>query len=131
MFLIHNWRALRHIAMVMVAVMGLLSFVPRVEAGFVPNTGLSAAQHAGDMNIIQNALENKLVIERLQSLGYTTEEVNQRLALLSDAERHDLAKQIDALHPGGDGFGIVIAILVVVLLVVLILHFSDRRVVIQ
>ncbi|GEB79728.1 hypothetical protein DDE01_11430 [Desulfovibrio desulfuricans] len=131
MFMIQNWRMLRHIAMVMVAVMGLLSFVPRVEAAFVPNAGMMAEQRTADVDTIQKALENKMVAERLQALGYSADEVNQRLAMLSDDEVHSVAKQIDALNPGGDGVGIVIAILVVVLLVVLILHFSDRRVVIQ
>lgn len=131
MYMIQNWRILRHIAMVMVAVMGLLSFVPRVEAAFVPNAGMMAEQRNADVGTIQKALENKMVTERLQALGYSAEEVNQRLAMLSDDEVHNVAKQIDALNPAGDGVGIVIAILVVVLLVVLILHFSDRRVVIQ
>lgn len=129
--MILNWHAMRHIAMVMVAIMGLLSFVPRVEAAFVPNAGMMAEQRHADVGTVQKALENKMVAERLQALGYSTDEVNQRLAMLSDAELHDVAKKIDALNAGGDGLGIVIAILVVVLLVVLILHFSDRRVVIQ
>ncbi|EGY26516.1 hypothetical protein DA2_1252 [Desulfovibrio sp. A2] len=132
MYMLLNWRALRHIAMVMVAVMGLLSFVPRVEAAFVPNAGIVAGeQRTGDMGTVQKALENKMVSERLQALGYSSAEVEQRLSMLSDAELHDLAKKIDNLTHGGDGFGFVIAILVVILLVVLILHFADRRVVVQ
>lgn len=132
MYMLLNWRALRHIAMVMVAVMGLLSFVPRVEAAFVPNAGVMAGeQRASDLTSVQKALENKMVSERLQALGYSQAEVEQRMSMLSDAELHDLAKKIDNLTHGGDGFGFVIAILVVILLVVLILHFADRRVVIQ
>lgn len=132
MYMFLNWRALRHIALVMAVVMGLFSFVPRVDAAFVPNAGIMAGeQRASDLSAVQKTLENKMVSERLQALGYSPAEVEQRLSMLSDAELHDLAKKIDNLTQGGDGFGLVIGILVVVLLVVLILHFADRRVVIQ
>ena len=70
-------------------------------------------------------------LERLEALGYNKEEISQRLAMLSPEERHDLATRIDSLNSGQGVWGIVIGILVVVLLVFLILHFADKRVVVQ
>jgi hypothetical protein len=121
----------RRVAMLLVAVMTLLAFAPRVEAGFVP-TGLSqAAVHAQDLAVVQKTLEHKAVTERLAALGYSKEEVSSRLAMLSDDERHRLAGQLDALGAGGDGLGIVLALVIIVLLVVLILKIEDKTITIH
>ena len=131
---IRQWRALRHITVLMLISFGVLSFVPRVEAAYVSNSDMlshSAKSGNTDADTIQRTLENKMVVERLEALGYNKEEISQRLAMLSPEERHDLATRIDSLNSGQGVWGIVIAILVVVLLVFLILHFADKRVVVQ
>jgi len=108
-----------------------LSFVPRVEAAFIPSDeSLSSIFREQDMATVQKALEHKLVKEKLRDLGYTEEEIAARLDQLSDQELHSFARQLDLLNPGGDGLGIIIAILVIVLLVILILKLWDKRIVI-
>ncbi len=131
---IRQWRALRHITVLMLISFGVLSFVPRVEAAYVSNSDMlshNAKAKNTDADTIQRTLENKMVVERLEALGYNKEEISQRLAMLSPEERHDLATRIDSLNSGQGVWGIVIGILVVVLLVFLILHFADKRVVVQ
>ena len=131
---IRQWRILRHITVLMLVTFGILSFAPKVDAAYVSNYDMLSTQADGkdaDMDTIQGTLENKLVVERLEALGYSKEEISERLAMLSPEERHDLATRIDALHSGQGVWGIVIGVLVVVLIVLLILHFTDRRVVVQ
>ena len=131
---IRQWRVLRQVTMLMLVAFGILSFAPRVDAAYVSNFDLlssQAGERDADMDTIQNTLENKMVVERLEALGYSKEEISERLAMLSPEERHDLATRIDTLHSGQGVWGIVIGVLVVVLIVLLILHFTDRRVVVQ
>jgi Family of unknown function (DUF6627) len=121
----------RWIAITLVAVMGLLSFVPRVEASFVPSDRAhgrpSPTSRQEDMATIQKALEHKLVQERLRELGYTDDEIKARLDRLSDAEVHSLAAQLDSLAPAGE-LGLVIGILVIIILVIVILMLTGHRV---
>ena len=131
---IRQWRILRHITALMLVTFGILSFAPKVDAAYVSNYDMLSTQADGkdaDMDTIQGTLENKLVVERLEALGYSKEEISERLAMLSPEERHDLATRVDALHSGQGVWGIVIGVLVVVIIVLLILHFTDRRVVVQ
>jgi hypothetical protein len=119
----------RGIAMMLVVVMGLVSFIPRVEASFVPSDqSASSISRQEDLAAIQRALENKLVKERLKDLGYTEEEIKERLDRLSDAEVHNLASQLDSLMPAGDGFGVVIALLVIAILVIVIVWLMGHRI---
>ena len=133
---IRQWRSLRHIVTLMMVTFGILSFAPRVDAAYVSNYDMLSGQvenkgQDADMGTIQRTLENKMVVERLEALGYTKEEISDRLAMLTPEERHDLATRIDSLHSGQGVWGIVIGVLVVVLIVLLILHFTDKRVVVQ
>ena len=131
---IRQWRALRHVAVLMLVSFGILSFAPRVDAAYVSNYDMLSStieNKDADMDAIQQSLENKMVVERLEALGYSKEEISDRLAMLTPEERHDLATRIDSLHSGQGAWGIVIGVLVVVLIVLLILHFTDKRVVVQ
>ena len=76
-----------------------------------------------DMQIIRKALENKVITQRLQDLGFSDQEIQDRMDQLSDQEVHSLAMEIDSLTQGGI-FEVVIAVLVIVLLVVVILRLT-------
>ena len=131
---IRQWRAVRHVAVLMLVSFGILSFAPRVDAAYVSNYDMLSStieNKDADMDAIQQSLENKMVVERLEALGYSKEEISDRLAMLTPEERHDLATRIDSLQSGQGAWGIVIGVLVVVLIVLLILHFTDKRVVVQ
>jgi hypothetical protein len=122
---------LRRVAVTLILIMLPLSFIPRVEAAFISSDeSFSSIMRQQDMATVQKALEHKLVKERLSDLGYTEEEIAARLNQLSDQELHSFASQLDSLNPGGDGLGIIIAILVITLLVILILKLWDKRIVI-
>jgi hypothetical protein len=108
----------------------LIGMVPRLDAAFSPSDLLTVGPsvRAGDIEKIRTVLENKLVRQRLQDLGYSVDEITGRLAQLSDQEVHKIAQKLDDLKVGGDGLGIIIAILVIVVLVLLILQLTGHRV---
>jgi phosphatidate phosphatase APP1 len=73
---------------------------------------------------IRKMLENKLVAEKLRSHGLSTEEVNQKLDKMGDAQIHQLAALSDRVTAGGNGavaIAIVAIVIVVVFVIVLIL----------
>ena len=124
---------MKQISWCLVFAMFIIGIVPRVEAGFAPSDviALSQVDRAVDIDKIQKVLETKMVRERLEKLGYTQEEINDRFAQLSDRQIHNLALQIDEIKVGGDGLGIVIVLLVIAILVVLLIQLTGHRVVVK
>ena len=115
----------RRITVMLIILMGLISFVPRVEAAFIPSgESQTELMRDQDVQIIKKALENKVITQRLQDLGFSDQEIQDRMDQLSDQEVHNLATQIDSLNQGGL-LGVVIAVLVIVLLVLVILKLAD------
>lgn len=119
----------RMVVFFMAALMMIVGAVPQVDAGFISNSQSSFNRQA-DMASVQNVLENKLVKERLKALGYSQDEIQARLNMLSDEEIHQLSAQIDSLAPAGDGLGVIISVLVIIILVLVILQLTGKRVVI-
>lgn len=123
---------MRYVALYLVFAMFIVALTPRVEAGMVPSQIIQAAQidRGSDIERIQRFLEMKVVKDRLESFGYTPEEIRQRLDSLTDHQLHQLAQQIDEIRVGGDGLGVVVALLVIVILVLVILHLTGHKVVV-
>ena len=89
--------------------------------------GETGAMRAADLKTVQAALENKIIRQRLGELKLSPEQINSRLTKLSNAQVHQLASQIRAVSPGGDGaLGIIIALLVIGVLVVLFVYLFKR-----
>lgn len=106
-----------HVALFMALIMSMMAFVPDVDASFVPTSQSSSVElRAQDMTAVQNTLENKMVTERLANLGYSRDEINTRLGMLSDGELHSLASQLGSLDAGGSALGLIVVILVIVTL---------------
>ena len=121
----HKTTLAKRTTILLILVLSFISLVPRVEAAFIPSsdsrTGLIRNQ---DVQTIKKALENKIVKQRLQDLGFSEEEIQERLNQLSNEEVHSLAMQIDSLSQGGI-LGVIIAVLVIVVLVLVILKLID------
>src|SRR4051812_6203576 len=85
----------------------------RAEAMLVPLDAVTApaADRAADLQTIQSTLESKILRAHLRDLGLTDQEVQTRLARLSDQDIHQMASQIRALRPAGDAL---VPILIVV-----------------
>jgi uncharacterized protein YjiS (DUF1127 family) len=83
-----------------------------------------------DLQRIQTVLELKVIRQRLEDFGLTPDEINTRLARLSDDQLHQLAMDVDAIIPAGDGLGIVIALLVIAILAVILIYLLNHRIVV-
>jgi hypothetical protein len=124
---------MREVAWYLVFAMFIIGIAPKVEAGFAPSEAiaLSKVDRAADLERIQKTLETKMIKDRLERLGFTQDEINNRLAQLSDQQIHQLALQLDDLKVGkGDALGIIIALLVIAILVVILLQLTGHRVVV-
>jgi hypothetical protein len=106
----------------------VIGTVQKVYAGFSPSEIVAATtfDRAEDLQKIQKILESKMVSERLRQLRFTQEEIQARLGQLSDQEIHQLALNLDEVNVGGDGLGVVIAVLVIAILVVLFVYLIKR-----
>ena len=104
---------------------GKAMLAPAVPTG---TESVSDPNRVMDLQTVQKILENKIVRQRLEDFGLTSEEINARLTRLSDDQLHQLATQIDAITPGGDGLGIIVALLVIAILVVLLIYLLGHRI---
>lgn len=124
---------MKEITWYLVFAMFVIGIAPKVEAGFAPSNAIALAQvdRAADMDKIQKILETKMIRDRLEKFGFTQEEINNRLAHLSDQQIHQLALQLDDLKVGkDDALGIIIALLVIAILVVILLQLTGHRVIV-
>lgn len=116
------------LALFLAVLTALIGLAHPALAGFVPSMD-GATSRAEDLTTVRRTLENKLVAQRLAEMGYSGEEVRERLAALSDDELHRLAGQVDSLAPGGS-VEAAIVILVLIILVLVVLRLVGKRVVI-
>ena len=125
---------MKHISWYLVMAMFIIGIAPKVDAGFAPSE-IIALQHierAADIQKIQKVLEVKAVSERLGQFGLTKDEVQQRLAGLSDQQIHQIALQLDDIKIGSsDVLGFIIALLVIAVLVIVILKLTGHRVLVS
>ena len=123
----------KYVVWYLVVAMFVIGIAPRLEAAFTPSETLvlSPSVRAADVEKIQAALELKLVQQRLQDLGFSTDEITARLSQLTDEQIHSIAARLDDLKVGGDGLGIVIAILVIIVLVIVIIQLTGHKVVVK
>ncbi len=99
---------MKTIATYLACAMFVIGIAPRVYASFAPSAALALAKtdRSVDLAILQTALEQKIVKERLANLGFTSDEIRARLDQLSDQQLHQVAQHIDSLKVGGDGIEI-------------------------
>jgi hypothetical protein len=123
----------QYVSWYLIVAMFIIGITPRVFAGFSGSEilGISIIDRASDLQKIQKFLEMKMIRERLKELGFTPEEIQRRLDDLSDLQIHQIALQLDELKVGGDGLGIVIALLLIAVLVVLIIYLLGHRIVVK
>lgn len=109
--------------------------VSPAAAGLAPSriSGVTAVSSARDADIlaVQRALEHKLVAQKLRDYGVAPEEVQLRLASMSDEDVHTLASATKGLPTGSDGLGTLVVVLLIILLVIVILKLMNRQVVVR
>jgi hypothetical protein len=125
---------MKQVTWYLVVAMFIIGITPRVYAGFSPSevVGFSPMDRASDLGKIQNAIETKMIGERLRQIGLTPDEIQKKLGQLSDQQIHQLAQQLDELRVGGDTGWVVLGIIIVLAAIaVLVIYLSGHEVVIQ
>jgi hypothetical protein len=121
----------KHIAWYLVTAMFIIGIAPRVDAGLAPSEIIAIAQgeRTADLDKIRQTLEVKAVSERLDQLGFSREDIRNRIVQLNDQQIHQIALQLDDLKVGqSDALGLVIGVLVIAILVVVLLKLTGHRV---
>jgi hypothetical protein len=122
---------MKHIAWYLVLAMFIIGIAPRVDAGLAPSEIIAIAQgeRTADLEKIRQALELKAVSERLNQLGFSREDIQNRIVQLNDQQIHQIALQLDDLKVGqSDAIGLVIGLLVIAILVIVLLKLTGHRV---
>jgi len=121
------------VAWYMVTVMFLFGITPKVEAGFSPSEVLGQSQMDRSMDVekIRKFLETKMIRERLHAFGFSHEEIQTRLNLLTDDQIHQVALKLDELKVAGDGAEAVIIVLLIAAVVLLVIYLMGYRVVLK
>jgi hypothetical protein len=106
------------------AVAGLVGSKPASEE-------VSKINREEDIKTIQRALESKIVQEKLKAYGLSKEEIEKKLSEMDDQQIHILARASEKVLAGGDGLGVVIALLVIAILVVILLKLLNKEIIIR
>jgi len=125
---------MQYVTWYLVVAMFVIGIAPRVYAGFSPSevVGFSPTGRGSDLAKIQNAIETKMIGERLKQIGLTPDEIQKKLSQLSDQQIHRLALQLDELKVGGDaGWTVLVIVLVLAAIAVLVIYLSGHEIVIQ
>jgi hypothetical protein len=124
---------MKMISWYLVAAMFVIGITPRVYAGFSPSEAISILNldRASDLEKIRKVLEMKMVRERLKAFGFTPDEIEKKLNQLSDQQIHQLSLSLDELKVGGDGWAVLIVILLIAILVGVIIYVTGHRVVLE
>jgi len=116
----------------LVVVMCVMGMAPRVHAGMVSSEILTSTQtdRVAELTKIQKVMETKIIKERLGMLGFTQKESQERLEKLNDQQIHQLAMEIDDLRVGGNGFEVLVVLLLIGILVGIWVYATGYRVVV-
>lgn len=124
--------ALKPLALYLAIACFVIAGIPRDSLAYLVESQPASYSRGADMDKIQRVLESKMVSQRLQELGLSTDEINSKLAGLGDAEIHQFASRLDSLMPGGlDTLTGIMALLVIAILVLVILHLLGYKVIIK
>ncbi len=115
---VFNGQAARCLAMLLAVLIFNAGIATRAHAGLIttPESQIMIERTA-DLDTVRQVLENKIVSQRLNELGYSPGEVDQRLTMLSDAELSRLAKNVKNINVGGGVLGAILIVLFCVLIV--------------
>jgi hypothetical protein len=113
---------------------GLVAFPSVAGASMAPSKtseGTAPAGREADLQAVRQALEHKLVAQKLKDYGVSTSEVEARLPRMSDADVHQIALLSKKLPQGGDAVGDIVIILIIVILVIVVIKLMNREIVVR
>jgi len=126
-------RLIKCVSWFLVIGMFALGIAPRVDAGLSPSgiIALSQADRTSHLQNIQKILETKMVCKRLQQLGLSQDDIQRKLSRLDDQQIHQIALKLDKIRVGGNGFEVLVVLLLIGILVGVWFYASGKRIIIQ
>ena len=113
---------------------GFLGILPSSSFAF-PSESLSLAvtssAREAQVSHILSVLSRPEAQVHLRLMGVHQDQIEKSLSKLDDSQLQRIAEKADAVKVGGDGLGIIIALLVIVLLVVLIVNLTGKKIVVK
>ena len=124
---------IKGVAWYLVVAMCIIGIVPKSEAGFLPSAvvPLSSIDGASDLAKIQKILERKMISDRLEKYGLAQNEINTRMARLTDQQVHDLSLNLDQLQVGGNALGLILVIFAIMGMLGFLLYLIEENVVVK
>jgi hypothetical protein len=113
---------------------GLVAFPSVAAASLAPSktsAGTASTGREADLQAVRQALEHKLVAQKLKDYGLTKTEVEAKLPRMSDSDMHQIALLSKKLPQGGDAVGDIVVILIIVILVIVIIKLMNREIVVR
>src|SRR5258708_30173751 len=87
------------IALVILAVASVPAFAAPMPSKAIANQSLDA--RSADLALVRDVVANEQIAKALASHGLTQEQVNQRVAQLSNQDLHQLAQNLNQLQAAG------------------------------
>ncbi|HZS11924.1 MAG TPA: PA2779 family protein [Nitrospirales bacterium] len=96
----------RRVSATMTAIMFALTivfgaFAPAIAMLAPDPTSQVQSQRTEDLSTVQKLLETKVVQQRLQDIGLTSDEMLAKVSKLTDSQIHQMAVQVDSLFAAG------------------------------
>lgn len=79
-------------------------------------TAMESHQRAQDLETVNSALAREEVRQHMAEMGVDAQQLDARIAAMTDSELRDLAGNIDAMPAGGDVLGLIGAVFLVLLI---------------
>ncbi len=124
-------KAVRPVALTLLLAFTIVACIPNNAAAYVSGSGEMSKARSHDIETLKRGLESKIVSEKLQSMGFTPAEINDRLSNLSDAELHSFAMKADTLSHGSGVVSVLILIALLALVGLTVLASMGKRIVIE
>jgi len=118
---------IRKLALLVTATaLGYLLLAPCALANPAPSRERAESAREQSLRRIHSLLDSQAARERLEKMGLDRQELESKLDRLDDQQLQELSEKLDALGVGGDGLGLVIALLTIAVLVLLIIYLAER-----
>lgn len=111
----------------------VIGFTPEAFANLIPSekTDVAIIEKNMDFQKIQKILESKMVRKKLETLGFSKEEIEKKLTRLNDVQIHMLAQNLEQLKVGGNGFEVIVVILLLAIIGLVWLNINNKKIAIQ
>jgi hypothetical protein len=120
--------ACRSLVWYLIITMLSIAFAPPGHTSYLGSQPTTPSAGSDNGRHLQAALERKVLVARLQGMGFELDEVNKRLSGMSDSDIHYIVTRVEELKVAGTAEGLIIGVVVILLFVGVVLPLLGVRV---